>query len=123
MIAFVASAVGNCIVKVPLVTCLSPPKAMTAHEGFPVAVSLYISAPLAVNVALVKVTSPKSQTAVVPEVVGVTLVNVAPPEVYAVPDVFVISSDVVKAVVPAPKVAELVYKAILKVLPVVAVKL
>ena len=33
------------------------------------------------------------------QVVGVTLVNVAPPEVYAVPDVFVISSDVVKAVV------------------------
>ena len=35
-----------------------------------------------------------SQNAVVPEVVGVTLVNVAPPAVYAVPEVFVISSDV-----------------------------
>ena len=56
-------------------------------------------------------------------VVGVTLVSVAPPEVYAVPDEFVISFDVEKAVVPAPKVAELVYKAILKVFPVVAVKL
>ena len=54
---------------------------------------------------------------------GVTLVNVAPPEVYALPDVFVISSEVVKAVVPAQRVASLSYIAILKVLPVVAVKL
>jgi hypothetical protein len=37
--------------------------------------------------------------------------------------VFVISSEVVKAVVDAPRVASLSYKAILKVLPVVAVKL
>ena len=43
---------------------------------------------------------------------------------YAVPDEFVISFEVENAVVvPAPNVAELVYKAILKVLPVEAVKL
>ena len=70
-----------------------------------------------------KLTSEKSQIAVVLDEVGVTLVKVAPPEVYALPDVLVISSDVVKAVVPAPRVASLSYKAILKVLPVVAVKL
>ena len=51
MIAFVASAVGNCIVKVPLVTVLSPPKAITAHAGSPLSESLYINAPLAVKVA------------------------------------------------------------------------
>jgi len=65
----------------------------------------------------------KSQNAVVPEVVGVTLVNVAPPAVYAVPEVFVISSEVLYAVVEAPKVASLSYNAILKVFPVDAVKL
>ena len=70
-----------------------------------------------------KLTSEKSQTAVVLDATGVTLVNVAPPEVYAVPDVFVISSEVENAVVDAPNVASLSYKAILKVLPVVAVKL
>ena len=67
--------------------------------------------------AEVKLTSAKSQNAVVPDVVGVTLVKVAPPELYADPDVFEISFDVEKAVVPAPKEASLVYKAILKVLP------
>ena len=51
------------------------------------------------------------------KIVGVTLVKVAPPELYADPDVFVISFDVEKAVVAAPKDAELVYKAILKVSP------
>ena len=65
----------------------------------------------------------KSQTAVVLSVVGVMFVRVAPPDVYAVPDEFVISLVVAKAVVLAPKVAELVNKAILKVFPVVAVKL
>ena len=39
------------------------------------------------------------------EATGVTLVNVAPPDVYAVPDVFVISSEVENAVVDAPNVA------------------
>ena len=42
---------------------------------------------------------------------------------YAVPEEFVISFEVENAVVPAPNVAELVYSAILKVFPVVAVKL
>ena len=41
-----------------------------------------------------KLTSAKSQTAVVPSVVGVTEVNVAPPAEYADPDVFYISFDV-----------------------------
>ena len=57
------------------------------------------------------------------QVVGVTLVKVAPPAEYADPDVFVISFDVEYAVVPAPKDAELVNKAILKVSPLDAVKL
>ena len=51
------------------------------------------------------------------------LVRVAPPAVYAVPDVFVISFEVEYAVVAAPKDAELVNKAILKVSPLDAVKL
>ena len=109
--------------KVPLVTVLSEPNAITAHHALFDCDELYINAPFAVNEASVKLTSEKSQTAVVLSVVGVTLVSVAPPEVYAVPDEFVISFDDEKAVVPAPKVAELVYKAILKVFPVVAVKL
>ena len=71
-------------------------------------------------VALEKVRSLKSHNAVVPDVVGVTLVNAAPAAVYPVPDT---SLDVVYAVVPAPKEAELVYKASLKVLPDEAVKL
>ena len=73
--------------------------------------------------AEVKLTSAKSQNAVVPDVVGVTLVKVAPPELYADPDVFEISLSVEKAVVAAPKDAELVYKAILNVSPLDAVKL
>ena len=44
--------------------------------------------------AEVKLTSAKSQNAVVPDVVGVTLVKVAPPELYAEPDVLEISSEV-----------------------------
>jgi len=66
------------------------------------------------------VRSAKSQNAVVPDVVGVTLVNAAPAAVYPVPDA---SLDVVYAVVLAPKEAELVYKANLNVLPEEAVKL
>ena len=54
---------------------------------------------------------------------GVTLVSVAPPELYADPDVFEISFDVEKAVVAAPNDAELVYKVILKVFTNEAVKL
>ena len=122
MIALDASAVGNWIVKVPLVTVLSPPNAITA-TALSDCVSLYINAPFAVKVADVKLTSAKSHIAVVPEVVGVTLVKVAPPAEYADPDVFDISFDVEYAVVPAPKDASLVNRAILKVLPLVAVRL
>ena len=73
--------------------------------------------------AEVKLTSAKSQTAVELSRTGVEEVRVAPPELYADPDVFEISFDVEKAVVDAPKDAELVYKAILKVSPLEAVKL
>tara|TARA_R100001129_G_scaffold31860_1_gene21195 strand:+ start:184 stop:465 length:282 start_codon:yes stop_codon:yes gene_type:complete len=66
------------------------------------------------------VKSAKSQNAVVPDVVGVTLVNAAPAAVYPVPDT---SFDVVYAVVLAFNVAELVYKASLKLFPELAVKL
>ena len=69
--------------------------------------------------AEVKLTSAKSQTAVVPSVVGVTEVSVAPPAEYPVPDT---SLEVEYAVVDAPKVAELVNKANLKVSPVDAVR-
>ena len=81
---------------------------------------MYISAPFAVIVLLEKVRSLKSQNAVVLDVVGVTLVSAAPAAVYPVPDT---SLDVVYAVVPAPKDAELVYRANLNELPEVAVKL
>jgi|TARA_R100001126_G_scaffold12101_1_gene5840 hypothetical protein len=121
IIALVASAAGNSIVKVPLVTVLSEPKAMAATALLD-SDELYIKAAFAVNDADVKLTLAKSQTAVVLSDVGVTLVSVAPPDVYAVPDEFVISFVAEKAVVPAPSVAELVNNAILKVSPVVAVK-
>ena len=90
---------------VPEETVLSPPKATAQTAGSPVALSLNIKHPLAVKDALVKLTSSKSQHAVVESNVGVMLVKAAPFAVYPVP---VISSDVVYAVVPAPKVAELV---------------
>tara|TARA_R100001015_G_C4450551_1_gene40869 strand:+ start:311 stop:550 length:240 start_codon:yes stop_codon:yes gene_type:complete len=79
-----------------------------------------MSAPFAVIVLLEKVKSLKSQNAVVPDVVGVTLVSAAPAAVYPVPDT---SLDVEYAVVLAPKDAELVYRANLNELPEVAVKL
>ena len=60
---------------------MSDPKSITQTAGSPVAESLKIKQPLAVKEADVKLVSEKSQTAVVPDVVGVTLVNVAPPEV------------------------------------------
>jgi hypothetical protein len=64
------------------------------------------------------------QYAVVPLVVGaVALVTVTPPAVYPVPDVFVTSSVVEYAVVAAPKLPVAKYKAALKVLPVLGVKL
>jgi hypothetical protein len=110
--------VGNCIVKSPLDEVLSEPKSKinTARFADPAVVEeLYIIAPLAVMLELLNVKSAKSVRAVVLEVVGVTLVNAAPPELYPVPDVSLL---VVKAVVAASKLALLVYIANLKALPV-----
>ena len=67
--------------KVPLVTVLSAPNAITAHAGLPDAELLYIKAPFAVKEADVKLTSEKSQIAVVLEATGVMFVKVAPPDV------------------------------------------
>ena len=53
---------------------------MTAH-ALSDCVSLYIRHPLAVTVAELSVASAKSQTAVVPVVVGVTDVSAKPPDV------------------------------------------
>ena len=50
------------------------------HTALLLLVLLYIKAPIAVIVAVVKLKSAKSVKAVVPEVVGATLVNVPPPE-------------------------------------------
>ena len=60
---------------------MSPPKSNTATALFE-SVLLKINAPLAVIVADVKDISEKSQIAVVPLVVGVTLVSVPPVAVY-----------------------------------------
>ena len=80
MIALLASAVGNAIVKSPSVDVLSAPKARTttARSAF---VSLYINAPFAVIVAFENVKSEKSVIAVVPVTDGVTFVNAPPPAV------------------------------------------
>ena len=98
MIAAVASFVGNSILKVTLLAVLSPPKAIIATASVvlepPAVVVLYIIAPLAVKDAEEYVTSPKSVKAVVPVNPTPVLVRVAPPAVYAVPEVFVISFDV-----------------------------
>ena len=77
MIASEALAVGNWIVKVPNVDVLSPPKFITATALLDLEL-LYINAPRAVIVAVVHDVSSKSQKAVVPEVVGVTLVKLFP---------------------------------------------
>ena len=114
MIAFDASAVGNCTVKSPELDVLSPPKSNAHTAGSPLALSLNMRHPLAVMELLLKVKSLKSVSAVVPDVLGSTLVSDAPLAVYPVPDT---SLEVVYAVVPAPKLAELVYSARLKVLP------
>jgi len=79
MIAPVAVGDGNTTVKFPAVEVLSPPKSK-AQTALLEAEELYIRAPLAVTVAVPKVRSAKSQTAVVPAATGVTLVNVPPPE-------------------------------------------
>ena len=104
---------------VPLVTVLSEPKSIAQTAGSPVAESLNIKQPLAVKDADVKLVSAKSQTAVVLSATGVTLVRAFPFAVYPDPDT---SFDVVYAVVDAPKEAELVYRAKLKVFPEDAVK-
>tara|TARA_R100001126_G_scaffold56439_1_gene32012 strand:+ start:1708 stop:2094 length:387 start_codon:yes stop_codon:yes gene_type:complete len=106
-------------VNVPLVTVLSEPKSIAQTAGSPVAESLNIKQPLAVKDADVKLVSAKSQTAVVLSATGVTLVRAFPFAVYPDPDT---SFDVVYAVVDAPKEAELVYRAKLKVFPEDAVK-
>ena len=113
MIALLASAVGKLIVKSPAVDVLSPPKSKTQTLGSPVAASLYINAPLAVIVAVENVKSLKSVKAVVPELVGVTLVKKEPLAVYPVP---LTSFEEVYAVVDASKDALLVYKASLNTL-------
>tara|TARA_R110002020_G_scaffold241191_7_gene454357 strand:- start:913 stop:1275 length:363 start_codon:yes stop_codon:yes gene_type:complete len=120
MIAAVELAVGNVIVISPAVAVLSAPKSKIRTDGSPVAVSLKIIPPRAVMVTEENVKSEKSPIAVVLLVVGVTLVNVPPFAVYPVP---LTSLLVVYAVVVASREAELVYKAILNVLPVEAVKL
>jgi len=78
MIAVDAAAAGNSIVKVPLVTVLSPPNAIVQHDGSPDAESLKIKHPLAVNVADVQEILAKSQTAVSESKTGVTLVSAFP---------------------------------------------
>lgn len=75
--AAVALAAGNTTVKSPAVLVLSPPKSIVAKALLPF-VLLYIKQPLAVTVAVPNVKSAKSTIAVVPDVVGVTLVNAAP---------------------------------------------
>ena len=66
-------------------------------------VLLYIKAPIAVIVAVVKLRSAKSVNAVVPDVVGATLESVPPPVAYV--PLEATSPVVVNAVVAAPKVA------------------
>jgi hypothetical protein len=77
-IAVEAAAAGNSIVKVPLVTVLSPPNATTQTPGSPDAVSLNIKQPLAVKDADVQEMLAKSQTAVLLSKTGVTLVRACP---------------------------------------------
>ena len=101
MIALLASAVGNWIVKSPVDELLSAPKSKirTALFADPAVVEeLYIIAPLAVIVELENVRSAKSVKAVVLDVEGVTFVKDEPPELYPVPD----ASLLVEVVVPPP---------------------
>jgi hypothetical protein len=81
IIALLASAAGNVIVKSPAVEVLSPPKARTttARSAVPAVVLLLkINAPFAVMVAELHVVSAKSVRAVVPLVVGSTFVREFP---------------------------------------------
>ena len=121
-------AVGNCIVKVPDDDDLLEPKSKTA-TALLLCEELYINAPLAVIVAVVKLKSAKSVKPTVPELSGVTFVKVPPPVEY---DPLVATSPVVtNTVVVAPRVAVVLdlpplliaYKANLKVFPLELVKL
>jgi hypothetical protein len=60
------------------VAVLSAPKSNTHTAGSPDALSLNINAPLAVMVTLLNVASEKSVRAVVPDVLGSTLVRATP---------------------------------------------
>ena len=94
-IALLAFAIGNCISKVLPDADLSLPKSNTATALLE-ALELYIKAPLAVKVAFVHETLSKSTIAVVPLDFGKVeaTVKVAPPAVYADPEVLVISLEV-----------------------------
>ena len=95
---------------------------MVQHAGSPDAESLKIKHPLAVKVADVHEIFAKSQTAVSESKTGVTLVRAFPFAEYALPDVLEISLVELYAVVDLLIVAELVYKARLKVSPDEGVK-
>ena len=117
IIAVAAAAAGNEIVKVPLVDTLSDPKSKTAIALL-LLDELYISAPLAENVVLVKDISAKSIIAVPPEADVppseiVTPVSVPPPEAY--PPLDATSLEDENTDVPADNEAALVNKAIFKV--------
>ena len=78
MIAVDAAAAGNSTVNVPLVTVLSPPKAMAQTAASLECESLKIKQPRAVKEADVQLVFEKSQTAVSLSNVGVTLVRAFP---------------------------------------------
>lgn len=117
IIAVDAAAAGNEIVNVPLVDVLSDPKSNTAIALL-LLDELYISAPLAENVVLVKDISAKSIIAepppadVAPREI-VTPVSVPPPGAY--PPLEATSLEDENTDVPADNEAALVNKAIFKV--------
>ena len=85
MIAFPASATGNCMVNVWSLAVLAPPKSMTAIALL-LLDELYINAPPAVSVPVIdQLTSAKSKNATVPLFSTTWLDSVAPPVVYPVP--------------------------------------
>ena len=117
IIAVDAAAAGNEIVKVPLVDTLSDPKSKTAIALL-LLDELYINAPLAENVVLVKDISAKSIIAVPPEADVppseiVTPVSVPPPGAY--PPLDTTSLEDENTDVPADNEAALVNRAIFKV--------
>ena len=117
IIAVDAAAAGNDIVNVPLVDTLSDPKSKTAIALL-LLDELYISAPLAENVVLVKDISAKSIIAVppaadVPPSEIVTPVSVPPPGAY--PPLDTTSLEDENTDVPADNEAALVNRAIFKV--------